>query len=188
MINNRYFIAIIPPPPYLEQALELKNYFKDHHQSKAFLNSPPHITLHMPFERNSLKEDRLVESLQSFSSGETPVKIDFNNFGCFSPRVIFLQATATPELIAIQHHLRQFCRKELGLFNADYKDHPFHPHITIAFRDLKKPAFDRAWEEFKDKKFEGGFVADRICLLRHDGGEWREMKEFVLGNRLTNVH
>ena len=182
MINNRYFIAIFPPTPYLEQAQELKTHFTDEYQSKASLNSPPHITLHMPFEWRASGEDKLVKSLRTFSSRETPVKVDFNNFGCFPPRVIFIQITPTQELTALQHRLRQFCKKELGLFNADYKDLPFHPHITIAFRDLKKPAFEKAWEEFKDKKFEGGFVGDRICLLKHDGEKWGEIHEFALLN------
>jgi 2'-5' RNA ligase len=29
----------------------------------------------------------------------------------------------------------------------------FHPHITIAFRDLKKAVFYKAWEEYKSKLF-----------------------------------
>ena len=185
--TNRYFIAIVPPSPYLEQAQELKNHFKGQYQSKASLNSPPHITLHMPFEWPASKGDKLVEALQTFSSSEASVKVDFNNFGCFSPRVIFMQITPTPELTALQHHLRRFCKTELGLFNADYKDLPFHPHITIAFRDLKKWAFEKAWEEFKDKKFEGGFMADRICLLRHGGGKWRVTWEFALIHLPTNI-
>ncbi len=182
MIQNRYFIAIVPPHPYLEQALEFKNYFKDQYQSKASLNSPPHITLHMPFEWKSSNEDGLVAALQTFSSTTHAVKVDFNNFGCFPPRVIFIHVTATPELTTLQLRLRQFCKKELGLFNADYKDLPFHPHITIAFRDLKKPAFEKAWGKFKGQKFEGGFVVDRICLLRHEEGKWVTMRELALLN------
>ncbi len=182
MIKNRYFIAIVPPPPYLEQAFELKNYFKDHHQSKASLNSPPHITLHMPFEWKASDEGELVAALQTFSSMTLAVKVDFSNFGCFPPRVIFIQVISTMELTALQLRLRQFFKNEMGLFNADYKDLPFHPHITVAFRDLKKPAFKKAWEEFKDKKFEGGFSANCISLMKHTEGKWNVSKEFGLLN------
>ena len=55
-----YFLAIIPPSPLYEEALELKNYFKENYQSKASLNSPPHITLHMPFQWKQEKEEDLV--------------------------------------------------------------------------------------------------------------------------------
>jgi 2'-5' RNA ligase len=55
-----YFIAIIPPQPVFEETWQLKNHFKEHYQSKASLNSPPHITLHMPFEWKVEKEEMLV--------------------------------------------------------------------------------------------------------------------------------
>ena len=52
-----YFIAIVPPSPIYDEALEQKEYFKAKYNSKASLNSPPHITLHMPF-RWSEKEEK----------------------------------------------------------------------------------------------------------------------------------
>jgi len=48
--NELYFIAIVPTSPLSEELLAWKQYFQEHYQSKAALNSPPHITLHMPFE------------------------------------------------------------------------------------------------------------------------------------------
>ena len=180
--KNRYFIAIIPPSPLYEQALELKHYFRDHHQTKAALNSPPHITLHMPFEWKSQKEVQLVEQLDKFSSGMAPATIELKNFDCFSPRTIFIGTIPSPELLALQRTLQKFCKMELGLFNADYRDLPFHPHLTVAFRDLKKQVFAKAWAEFKDKQFEGKFVADQISLLKHDGKKWYVLKSFPLNS------
>ena len=84
-------------------------------------------------------------------------------------------------LIELQSQVRVHCKKVLGLFNADYKDLPFHPHMTVAFRDLKKPNFVKAWEEFKDKLLDAEFIADRICLLKHDGKRWNSFQEFELG-------
>lgn len=69
---------------------------------------------------------------------------------------------------------------ELNLFNADYKELAFHPHLTLAFRDLKKPEFYKAWEEFKDRKFNAGFVVNSISLLKHDGMQWQLFKELGL--------
>ena len=48
--DKLYFIAIVPPSPIYEEAFEQKVYFKTKYNSKASLNSPPHITLHMPFK------------------------------------------------------------------------------------------------------------------------------------------
>ena len=47
--RKQYFVALIPPSPVYEEAQALKEYFREKYNSKAALNSPPHITLHMPF-------------------------------------------------------------------------------------------------------------------------------------------
>jgi 2'-5' RNA ligase len=176
---DRYFIACVLPTPIAEEALQLKRYFADHYHSKASLNSPPHITLHMPFRWKREKEADLIEGLKRLSSQLSTSKVELNNFGCFPPRVIFIQVNPSPSLTALQYQVRQFCKKDLGLFNADYQDLPFHPHVTLAFRDLRKPMFAKAWEEFKVKTFIGEFPADRIALLKHDGKKWNVLQEFL---------
>lgn len=175
-----YFIAILPPSPILEEIDELKLYFKRQYQSKASLNSPPHITLHMPFEWKEEKEVKLITALTAFSKNQNSVILQLENFGCFEPRVIFINVVKNPLLDSLQKELHQAFKKELNLFNAQYRDLPFHPHITLAFRDLKKPMFYEAWEEFREKKIEHSFKADRICLLKHDSKAWQVHAELLL--------
>lgn len=177
-----YFIAILPPSPILEEIDELKLYFKRHYQSKASLNSPPHITLHMPFEWKEEKEVKLTTALNTFSKNQNSVLLKLKSFGCFEPRVIFINVVKNPLLDTLQKELHQVFKKELNLFNAQYRDLPFHPHVTLAFRDLKKPMFYEAWEEFSEKEFERHFKADRISLLKHDGVRWQVWAEFSLMN------
>jgi len=178
--ENLYFIAIIPPEPVYGEALALKNHFKDAYKSKAALNSPPHITLHMPFKWKEAKEIELINSLESFSLTQNPFEIRLTNFSAFEPRVIFIDVTKDEKLESLQKQLKRFCKIELNLFNADYKEFAYHPHLTLAFRDLKKPEFYKAWEEFKEKKVETSFKVDSIALLKHDGKEWKELKRLQL--------
>jgi 2'-5' RNA ligase len=173
-----YFIAIIPPSPWFEEAQLLKEHFRDQYHSKASLNSPPHITLHMPFQWKATKEEKLVNALKGFSSGKVSFPISFNNFSCFAPRVIYIDVTLSESLTTLQHDLHRFCKMELNLFNAQYRDMPFHPHLTLAFRDLKKEKFAKAWEEFQEKKFSGEFTVDKITLLKHDGQRWQRFHHF----------
>jgi 2'-5' RNA ligase len=175
--ENLYFIAIIPPEPIYGEALALKQNFKDQYNSKAALNSPPHITLHMPFKWRESKETRLLDGLEEFSAKQNSFEIRLNNFSAFEPRVIFVDVIKDEKLELLQKQLKRFCKVELNLFNADYKEFAYHPHLTLAFRDLKKPEFYKAWEEFKEKKFEATFDVDSIALLKHDGKEWRAFKE-----------
>lgn len=180
--KQRYFIAIILPEPYATEALKLKEYFRDVHGSKAALRSPPHITLHMPFQWRADREEVLIERLRQFFSTCKPVQVNLKNFGCFPPRVIFMAVEKTDALKNLQKKLARFCRLQMNLVNATHKDNPFNPHVTLAFRDLKKAAFALAWTEFKDRKLEGSFIADRVALLRHSGKVWEVLHQSALGN------
>ncbi len=181
-----YFIAIIPPSPIFEEATALKNYFKDKYKSKASLNSPPHITLHMPFEWKAEKEDGLLETFQQFAPEVNAFNLTLSGFGSFPPRVIFIDVAKNEALEAMHKKLHTHCKKELNVFNANYKDKAFHPHLTLAFRDLKKPMFAKAWDEFEHKEFSSGFAVDRFALLKHNGKVWETFNEFCLGKPVLN--
>jgi 2'-5' RNA ligase len=173
-----YFIALIPPSPVREEVQAYKEYFRDHYHSKAALKSPPHVTLHMPFEWKEAKEKKLITALCEFSTGKKPFAISLNNFSCFEPRVIYMDVNPSDSLAALQADLHRFCKINLNLFNAQYRDLPFHPHLTLAFRDLKKEEFVKAWAEFREKKYSAGFLADKIILLKHNENHWVPFREF----------
>lgn len=177
---TQYFVAIVPPQPVYDEALKHKLYFKTQYQSKASLNSPPHITLHMPFRWKEEKELELVKKLHEFAGGFRPLHIHLDNFAAFPPRVIFINVVKSPGLEKLYLGLKRFCKRELNLFNADYKDQPFHPHLTLAFRDLKKQNYERAWAEFAHKEYKTEFVANKIALLKHTSRIWEVYKEFDL--------
>lgn len=171
-----YFLAIVPPSPVYDDALRFKNYFKDQYNSKASSNSPPHVTLHMPFQWKEKKEENLIQNLSTFAKGRSAFKMHLNNFGSFPPRVIFIDVVLSEGLITLKKELTRFCKQHLNLFNADYKDQSFHPHMTLAFRDLKKPMFERAWNEFQQRTFTASFEVNQVTLLKHNGKTWDILK------------
>lgn len=181
-VERQYFIAIVPPSPIYEEALQQKEYFKTKYNSKASLNSPPHITLHMPFRWFEKNEDELLEALSYFANSYTAFNINLNGFSSFPPRVIFINVESTPELEKLQRELHRYVKRRLNLFNANYKELPFHPHLTLAFRDLKKPNYQKAWEEFVNKNYQASFVANKITLLKHSGAVWEVFREFSLSD------
>jgi len=180
-----YFIALIPPSPIYDDALGLKLYFKENYNSKASLNSPPHITLHMPFRWKEKKEVELALRLDEYIRRFGPIKVCLDNYSSFPPKVIFINVVKTEPLEALQRGIQRFCKKELNLFNANYKEQAFHPHLTLAFRDLKKPNYKKAWEEFENREYKAEFIADRIALLKHNGRVWGVFKEFNLESSYT---
>lgn len=132
----------------------------------------------MPFQWKETKEQKLIAALHRYAAGKTPFSISFNNFSCFPPKVIYIDIMPAEALTMLQQELHRFCKKELNLYNAQYRNLPFHPHLTLAFRDLKKDTFAGAWNEFKEKKFAGEFPIDKITLLKHDGKHWNLFQDF----------
>jgi 2'-5' RNA ligase len=53
----------------------------------------------------------------------------------------------------------------------------FHPHITVAFRDLKKQKFIELWENFISKEFNESFNYEGFCLLRLEK-KWEIIQKF----------
>jgi 2'-5' RNA ligase len=176
---QKYFIAIVIPEPFQTKIMALKQLVKDKYNSKAALRSPAHITLHMPFEWKEEKEDGLINTLQQFSFKED-FTVELKDFSCFKPRVIFVDVMKNELLNQLQSNLVSYVKRNLRLFNQADDMRGFHPHVTIAFRDLRKEKFHEAFTEFKTKTYNASFKADSFCLLKHTGKEWKVYKEFPI--------
>lgn len=174
---SRYFLAIIPPVPISERVMEIKTFFRDQYNCKAPLRSPAHITLHMPFLFKTGKEAELQTKLKEVALSCPGFKIRLNGFGAFEPRTIFIEVEKNEALMSFQRDLSAFNRRQLGLFNTNYKDHGYHPHMTVAFRDLKKSLFPQAWSEFREREFEASFEVSSFWLLKHNGKVWQAHTE-----------
>ena len=177
-----YFIAIVPPTEIASQITAIKEEMAVEYFSKAALRSPPHITLHMPFRLGDKKLEKLKGVLSEFAKSKSPFEIHLKGFDAFAPRVIFAAVVENSVLEALQDSLLQLMRKEFYVLNGDYKKRAFHPHVTVAFRDLKPRYFKAAWEAYKDRDFSKRFLADNITLLKHDGKKWEVYSNFSLAS------
>jgi 2'-5' RNA ligase len=176
-VLQKYFIAIVPKEPLILEIHELKTSISENYKTKGALRSPGHITLHMPFSWEEEKEEKLVGCLTNFEF-KTEFQISLCGFSSFEPRVVFIDVTPEEKLIDLQKQLVQHVKLNLQLFNQSDNMRGFHPHITIAFRDLKKPMYYKLWEDLKSKPFEKQFTCQSICLLKHMGNHWEVYKEF----------
>ena len=175
-----YFLAILPPKEIRDEVWEFKELAFEKFETKASLNSPAHITLHMPFKWKIKKEELLLSKLSEFSFGNFPFQVELNGFDFFSPRVIFINVGENSHLENLQKELSKYIRLELNIFNSDYKSRPYHPHMTIAFRDLKKSIFPLAEDYFSKKPYQANFSANQFSLLKHNGKEWEEFQKYSL--------
>lgn len=177
---HRFFIALLPPVDVQKVANEIKQHFADVYQSRKAFNSPPHITLQAPFKWEDENLPVLEESLDRFSQTQPPIPIALSGFGAFKPRVIFINPLKTPELMKIQQDLLFHLETQLAIVDEVAKKRTFSPHMTVAFQDLTKENFKRAWPEFKDRALDFEFVVPQLTLLIHNGKNWEIHKEFAL--------
>lgn len=138
---------------------------------KVGLKSPAHITLIPPFWMDETQESKLVQDMDTLSKSFTPFNISTNNFSCFKPRTIFIEPVLNAPLAHLKKETDQYFEAR-PQYSAKVDKRPFHPHITIATRDLHKSAFYEAWPQFETKTFEHSFTATGISLLRHNGQVW----------------
>jgi len=178
--QQRFFIALVPPPHIEQHITEIQQYFAEHYKSHSALNSPPHITLQPPF--HSLAEDvpKLEESLKQFSANRLPIPVTLSGFAAFAPRVIYVDVVKSPELLEIHSYLMSYMEANLGIVDRVSQSRPFVPHMTVAFRDLTKENFQRAWLEFAGRSLHFEFTASALTLLIHDGSRWKISKQFPL--------
>lgn len=170
-MNKMYFIAHVLPSDINKQILKFKQKMQDRFGCTTGLKSPAHITVIPPFWMDEDLETSLIADIDILASSIQSFRISTQNFNCFRPRTIFIEPVLTPAL--------QVLKKDADAFLLTHKRYPakpdtrpFHPHITIATRDLQKKDFYEAWPLFENKNFEVEWKAKSISLLRHDRIKW----------------
>jgi 2'-5' RNA ligase len=166
-----YLIAIVLPQPLNERILSYKNFMLERFDCKVGLKSPAHITIIPPFWMEDEKEIQLFNDIDNLSSGIASFQIATNDFSAFKPRTIFIDVKPNKQLNSVKQSTDKFF-KQRPEYKAKIENRPFHPHITIATRDLHKKAFYEAWPLFQNKNFEEEWTAKGMAVLRHNGRNW----------------
>ena len=179
MDGRLFFIALLPDEAIQAEITRFKLYASRHFNSSRARGSPPHITRLPPFSWPEETLPRLEDSLSAFAAGEKGFSQALRHFDCFRPRVVFVDVVRNDALWGLQARLELRLRAELGLEQKNA--HPFHPHVTVAFKDLKRQAFEGAWAYFSAIEYERQFEATEICLLEHDGRQWQVSGKYALG-------
>ena len=176
-INQLYFIALIPDYKLRSEVKSLKEDLKNKFGASHALKSPAHITLQMPFRRHEGDEQLIITTLEEFSKLQSSFEIILDGYDCFPPRVIFIKVLNHPPVIALHKKFNEVLKAELNFKNRVLTQ-KLHPHMTIATRDLSEDAFEKAWPQYRSKKFNGSFSVNSLFLLKHNGKHWEIYREF----------
>lgn len=180
--KRRFFIALLPPVDVQEQVNEVKGIMRDRFSSKAAFRSPPHITLHAPFEWPVSATSQLQDSLSKFAYRQPSVPITLDGFNVFAPHVIYIDVVKGADLMTLQPNLLAHLESDISLTSKQDRRRSYVPHLTVAFRDLKPNMFRKAWAEFQRKEFHADFTVSHLSLLAHDGKVWKVKESYEFAN------
>ena len=166
-----YFVALVLPEVHNAEIKVFKNLMLERWGCMVGLKSPAHITLIQPFWMKEVHEENLIKDLDALCKPVQPFTIRTHNFAAFKPRTIFIEPVLDAALNALKTQADNFCKTH-AQYGAKADNRPFHPHITIATRDLHKRAFAEAWPLFEHKKYDASFEAKGLSVLRHNTRNW----------------
>ena len=155
-MKELYFIAVVLPLDIREEVYNFKKIMAERYFARHAFKCPAHITLHMPFKWKSTHEGELYRVLIDITTGMRSFEVVLQNFGSFEHRVIYVNVVENNLLRMLRDQVLREMRKR-HVYNGEYRNEGFQPHISIAFRNLRKANFFEAWDAFKYQKHERSF-------------------------------
>lgn len=175
-LHSMYFLAVLCPPAIDEKVQAHKLWMRDRFGCTVALKSAAHITLIPPFWLHNEQEQQLIDTLLSFHTTIPSVEIQLHGFSHFSNRVLFVAVHENHQLGSLRKAAEDhFIIPFHDIIKPD--DRPFHPHVTIANRDIKPNDFKKAWAYFEKQEFDQTFTASTISLLKLSPGKWNIIAE-----------
>ena len=172
------FVAVIPPEPVLTEVRAFKEIAEVKFDSRRALRSPAHITLVPPFRAGRTKQGHFAEQLKHGVARLAPFEVHLSGFAAFKPRVIFVEVMPDAGLDHLYETVMTLATSALGLTPSR---RPFHPHMTVAFKDLRRQQFAKAWSYFSSIEYARSFQVDCIWLLRHEPKGWIPSLQIPVG-------
>lgn len=182
-MNFLHFIAIVAEEPVQSKITALKMELQLHFNSKHALRLPAHITLVAPYRTTDDVAEKLMQQIRTNLNVLNPFKVTLSGFGFFLNKgmpVLFINVLSDPHLNGLYELLNQIVHSTIGTPSGTWKS--FHPHITLAHKDLNKLDFSNARDWLSAKSFEAVMPVSSFTMFRHNGKVWVELQSFKLEN------
>ncbi|MEO7311634.1 MAG: 2'-5' RNA ligase family protein [Chitinophagaceae bacterium] len=169
-----YYIGTVCPVDVNEKVVGYKQYMQEKFGSRAAQKSPAHLTLVPPFRAEEDMESRLLDFIEAFNIGIVPFDIELNGFDHFGNKVLFVQVAGNESLKALEMEINhQFVTSFPAITFRSKPD--FHPHVTIATRDIPEHRFEEAWNYIKQQEFNAIYACKELKVMKLANGFWKEI-------------
>lgn len=170
-MRNLYFIAIVPPHDVAQTLDMVRHQIWQQFGPSHALNSPPHITLIPPFKMEESSRASLKQQINKVTLALNTFPLKAEGISAFEQHTLFLKVHLSPELASLQQNVKKLVTEQLQI-KPDRPERDYHPHFTLAFKDLKKTHFQTVLTFLQAKNLHFNFQVSQICLLRHSGKRW----------------
>lgn len=179
IIKYTYFVAYVLPEPILSQVEQHKQLIAEKFGSKTCLKAPAHITLIPPF--GFTDDQRVIQALQRFRYNDI-ITIQFNGYGSFGKKVLYIKPEPNEPLTKIYHAIHQHFIALLDIaYTKKKRTLPFVPHVTIGNRDWTESQFEAAKNYFTQHvPFKAECSLSVISLLKFEAGRWQVLSTLNL--------
>jgi 2'-5' RNA ligase len=166
-----YFLAVVLPDALNAEIKGFKTHMLQEYGCKVALKSPAHITVIPPYWMELELEASLLQDVQALAAPFAPFPLKLQHFSAFKPRTLFVAVQPSEQLYRLKMAADDFFTRHTP-YKAKPDSHSFHPHVTIATRDLHKKTFAEAWQFYETKHYERSFTATGLSVLRHNQKQW----------------
>lgn len=179
MEKNLKLIAIVPPEPVYSEVRAQQEHIASHWGPKRALRTPPHITLIPPMQLQSDEVGWLLGMAAAIAGAQESFTIELKDYGSFKPRVIYINPVSNPNLSDLHQLWHESIMTRMPQTLEKYPDRPYHPHMTLAHKDVTHTQFDAMWKHFQNKSFDASFIVNRFSFLTHTEAGWVVEREFL---------
>jgi 2'-5' RNA ligase len=171
--NILKLIAIVLPEPVFSGIRKEQEYIAKNWGPKHALRTPPHITVIPPIALSSGEVGLLFGMAEAIAAAMSPFKMKLRNYGSFRPRVVFINPIISPELQELYEIWDQALRSKMPHVFDTYPIRPYHPHITLAHKDVSPEQFQRMWNFYSRKEYHASFDVSGFSILEHKDHGWK---------------
>lgn len=167
-----YFVALIPQGDVKVQINNIKHQTGGRFGCRQALKSPPHITIIPPFRLQPELVEEMIGVVRNNFEPPANLSIDFSGLGAFETRTIYLDIVADSGINAYDLVAKKIVNQHPALFPNVRFHEVFHPHITIANRDIPPGDFKEMMEYLSKKVLPATCNHFSLEVLHLDRGRW----------------
>jgi hypothetical protein len=165
---NEYQLVLAPHEELRNKIRSVREAFCKRYKIQGSKNQSVNLSL-LKFYNRELMEEKIIHRMHLVAMGQTPFKVEINDFGSFPTHSIIIKVDTKLPVQHLTSQLKSYGR--LLKMNNELKPIFFdEPYFLLASR-LKPWQYEEGWLEYSNRHFKGRFIADSMLLLKRPYGE-----------------